>query len=104
MATTVNCVPSVEISCPMNSSLKSRLSRSGVTSTRILPGMGESLGGGWPAEVPQGDIPGRRPVRRPQQRIAAPVAEHHGAAEEPAVGAEEELHQGGDLLGPSGPP
>ena len=84
---------------------KSRLSRSGVVSTRIRPGMAVSLRSGagtaraaaWSgellAEVADGDVPGGRPVVRAQQRVAAAVAEDHRSTEEGAVGTEQEVHQ-----------
>src|ERR1700722_4219297 len=97
----------------MKSSRKSRLSRSGVVSTRIRPGMAVSLRSGAGrdpeaatersgellAEIAHGDVPGGRPVLRAQERVATAVAEDHGTTEEGAVGAEQELDQRGDLLG-----
>ena len=41
----------MEISWPVKSSLKSRLSRSGVMSTRILPGMAKAYAAGTPPRL-----------------------------------------------------
>ena len=61
MATTVSCVPSMEISWPMKSNLKSLLSRSGVVSTRIFPGMGAAYGLRY--QLPGAGVTERSPSR-----------------------------------------
>src|SRR6516164_9123932 len=108
MATTVSCVPSMEISWPVKTRRKSRLSRSGVVSTRIRPGMRATLRawsgrlGVLSAQVAHRDVPGGGPVTGAQERVASAVAEDDRTAEEGAVGTEQEFGQRRDLLGAAG--